>query len=177
MLATFTLSTALFWACLHALAHLLDLRRNSSTLLLPLASSPRAGIGWSNRPRTNDRRTQITLRYARLTFSTSRLNDAHNSLASCLKHDPVRTTVKAFYNLGAIVGVVVTVISPLALALTIVWMAKPLFYGNVEPSIDGSSHMKRSNAERTEPLTPSYTQLRLLVSGSNTQYGHKTKRQ
>jgi hypothetical protein len=75
--------------------------------------------------------------------------------------------VKAFYNLGAIVGVVVTVVSPLALALTVVWMAKPLFYGDVAPSSDSSSHMKRSNAARTEPLGTSYTPLQLLVSVSS----------
>lgn len=168
MLATLILSTGLFWACLHVLAHLFGLRKDSNTPL-PLASSRRGEAGssrWLHRARVNDRQTQITLKDVRLTVNTSRLNDAHDSLASYLNHGPARAATKAFYNMGALIGVTVTVISPLILAFIVVWMAKTLRTSDVATTTDNSSHMKRSNVERTESLGTSYMRLQLLVSGS-----------
>jgi len=163
MLATFILSTALFWACLHALIHLFGLQRTSNTPL-PFAHSRRGGAdlpAWTNRVKY-DARTQITLKDVRLNISTGRLNDAHSSLASSLRHDPARNVVKAFYNLGAIIGATFTIISPVVLALIVVWMAAPLFQRNVAPAAS-PSHMKRSNVGETEPLATSQTRLQLLV--------------
>lgn len=162
IVADLILPSLVFWLCLHIVRYLFGSQKGVSTLPLTTRSRPAPLhrshlLQWVARIKSE---TSFDLRDVRLDISTTIFNNPLELLSSRLRPRGIlRSTLGTIYNVGAVIGALVTIICPFFL-LWLVWTILP---NDFTPQAPYSTMVKRSTIPEPSPPNSRTHSLQLVV--------------